>query len=379
MGVLFDEARRQLGRETGLYNRNKQWVKLTMLMIIVALALLGCSSKEPKEAVTQAFANSMLMKSYTFTGSMQLNELTIPTETLDNDPTSLAIMDTLRGAEISVSGAYQEDPMRLEMTLDLALQGDFSMNLSVPMIMTEDTMYIKIPTIPMMPMEGISGKFIQVDLNELSELAEEETMTPMPELNVESVRKMTQDFAGVLLKHYEEGVYFTAASEEELKAKPEGMSADQIVKFAVTKDNIDDFVTKLIQQVMPEILQLIAANEDYKAMFQLTDADIEAAQADLAEIEGEELQAGLDEMKEALTVNEINTIAAIKDDYIRYQEVNVNVDIQNEGQTMTLGFFTTSAYDNINKDIEFQLDIPTDAIPLEELYNMGPAMGDLMP
>lgn len=349
-----------------------------MLMIIVALALLGCSTKEPKEAVTQAFANSMLMKSYTFTGSMKLNELTVPTEALDNDPTSLAIMDTLRGAEISISGAYQEDPMRLEMTLDLALQGDFSMNLSVPMIMTEDTMYIKIPTIPMVPMEGIAGKFIEVDLNELSELAEEETMTPMPELNVESVRKMTQDFAGVLLKHYEEGVYFTAASEEELKAKPEGLSADQIVKFAVTEDNLDDFVTKLIQQVAPEILELIATSEDYKAMFQLTDADIEAAQAELAQIEGDELQAGLDEMKEAMTVNEINTIAAIKDDYIRYQEVNVNVDIMNEGQTMTLGFFTTSAYDNINQDVEFQLDIPTDAIPLEELYNMGPAMGDLM-
>ncbi|WP_020618198.1 hypothetical protein [Paenibacillus daejeonensis] len=359
-----------------MYNTHKKTVKLMLLLVVLSLAMLGCSTKEPKEAVTNAFANSMLMKSYTFSGSMQLDQLNVPPEAMGaNGPEAAAIINTLKGAEISVTGAYQENPMRMEMTMNLALQGDFSMNISVPMIMTEDKMYVKIPSIPMVPMEGLAGQFIVVDLNELPE---EEGFSPMTDMNVESFRKMAQDLASVVLKHYEEGVYFTAASEDELKAKPENLSSDQIVKFSVTQDNIDDFVTTLIQQVAPEILDVIAANEEYKATLQLSDAEIESARSELAEVQGEELQRGLDEMKESLVINEINTIAAIEDDYIRYQEINVNVDITDEqGQTVTIGFFTTSEYNNINEDIEFELEIPTDAIPIEELQNMGSSMQGL--
>ncbi|MFS0725018.1 hypothetical protein [Paenibacillus sp. 1P07SE] len=353
---------------------NKKTVKMLLVMVAMTLALLGCSNQEPKEAVQNAFANSMLMKSYTFSGSMALDELTVPPEAMgSNGPEAAAIINTLKGAQITVDGAYQENPMRMEMTMKLALQGDFSMTIEVPMIMTEDKMYIRIPTIPMIPMEGLSGRFIEIDMNQL---AEEEGGVAFQDINMDTARKMIQDFSAILLKHYEEGDYFAEVNADELRAMPEGVPADQIVKFAVTQDNIDDFVTKLVQHVVPEILDVIANNEEYKTTLQLTDAEIEEARTEL-QVDNEELQSGLNEMKESLVINEINTVAAIEDEYIRYQEVNFNVDIMNEGQTMTLGFFTTSQYNNINEEIEFQLEIPTDAIPLEELENMGPAMQGL--
>jgi len=347
-------------------------MKWMLLLMVMAVALVGCTNpKEPKEAVQGALEQSMEMKSYTFNASLVFDELI-----LDVGADAGMVGDMLEGSTLQVSGAYQQDPMRMEMTANIHLQGDFSMNIEIPMIMAENKLWVKVPSIPMMPMPGISGQFIEVDLKKLSE----EQGVEMPAMDLDSQRKMIQDITSVVMNHYDEESYFSEAEETELAAKPEGMKLDQIVKFTVNEGNFEEFVTILVEKVAPDVIDLLMNNEEYRTNLQLTTEQLEQAKQELEQQDGSELQAELNEIKENLKVNEISVSAAIKDGYMVYQEMKTNVNVTADGETATIGMFITGEYNNINDAVDFKLEIPTDAVPLEELMNMdSPAAMKIQP
>ncbi|MBD2845469.1 hypothetical protein IDH44_09735 [Paenibacillus sp. IB182496] len=351
-----------------MFGKRRMLLPLIALMIVVIAA--GCSNgKAPKEAVQSALENSVDMKSYTFSADMQLTELELPPSAMGGgDQQAAAMIDTFKNAKLSMTGVYEADPMRMEMVMNIEVPGDMAFSLNVPFIMTEEKMYVKIPQTPMLPLGELAGKFVEVDLQELAA----EAGTEMPTLNMDTQRQMSQDILNIFVKHFDEETYFTELKEGDVTL-PEGVDPDQIVKFSVTQDNFDQMVMTLVQNVAPEVIDLFRDNAEYREALALQESDLEEAQAELNSLEEGELQTELDKMKESVTINELSMIGAIADDYMVYQQVNANLDVTQEGETAKIGLTINGQYDNINEDVEFTQDIPTDAIPFDEL-GMGTGM-----
>jgi len=339
---------------------------MTYLMTIVAIlsVLTACTSKTPpKEAIQNALTSSMEMTSYTFSGSLAVDELDVPAELLEGmDP---SMLDMVRDASLNINGVYREDPMQMEMTLDLTIPGDMAFTVKTEMVMTEDKMYVKVPNIPMLPLGDAAGKFVEIDPKQLAE----EQGTPVPELDIETQRRMGQELAGVLFKHFDEEQYF-----EELKKAdaglPEGVEADRVIKFNVTQETFEPMVMTIVDKVAPEMIDLLLANEDYLNALQLTKEDLETAKEELAAGDRSELTEALETFKKDVKVNELSLTTAIQDQWPVYQSANVNLDVTQDGQTAKVGLSFTSQYANINEEVTFEIGIPEDAISMDELEQM---------
>lgn len=346
-------------------------IPFVALILTALVVLAGCSSAEPpKEAIQQALGKSMEMKSYSFKGSLAINELDLPAEMLEGmDP---SMLDMVKNASLNVTGNYQEDPMKMEMKLDLALKGDMAFNLHIPMVITQDKMWVKIPDIPMLPLGEASGKFIEIDMKQLAE----EQGVEVPELDINKQRKMVEEMTNILFKHFEEKDYFAEVKKEDLTSLPADLKPDQIVKFYVTQETFEPMVMTLIDKVAPEVIDLMIANPEYLDTMQLTKEDLEEAKKELAEGDRGDLREGLDEFKEAVKVNELSLTTAIEGDLPVYQEAKLNLDVTDNGQTAKVGLTFTSQYSNINKDVKFEVEIPEDTMTIDELMNafMAPAM-----
>ncbi|WP_213531881.1 hypothetical protein [Paenibacillus cisolokensis] len=77
---------------------------------------------------------AMTMESYTFKGSFGIDELSLPAEALGSNPAA-GMVPLLKGASITASGAYQSEPLRMEATAGLSLEGDLKMSLEVPILL----------------------------------------------------------------------------------------------------------------------------------------------------------------------------------------------------------------------------------------------------
>ena len=326
----------------------------------------ACSSKStpPKEAIQQAFTASMEMKSYSFTGSIGIDELELPEELLAGaDP---SMIDMIKNASLNVKGAYREDPMQMEMNLDLTIPGDMAMTINVPIVMTEEKLYVKIPNIPMLPLGEAAGKFVEIDPKQLAE--EQGVEAPVLDLNTQ--RQMAEELTGIALKHFDGKTYFAELKKEDVTDLPEGVDPDRIVKFFVTQETFEPMIMTIVDKVAPEIIDALLANEDYLKALQLTKEDLEKAKEELAAGDRSELKTELEKFKEDVKVNDLSLTTAIQGDYPVYQSANVNLDVTQDGQTAKVGLSFKSQYANINEEVTFEHGIPEDAISIEELEQM---------
>jgi hypothetical protein len=344
---------------------NKRMTPWLLLVAAVLIVLAGCSNaKPPKEAVQTALTKSIEMKSYTFNGSLALDELSIPPELLQGQDPSM--VDMIKKSSITVNGVYQADPMQLEMTMDVDLKGDLAFKLSVPMVMTQDKLWVKVPTIPGVPLGDLAGKFVEIDMKKLAE----EQGVQVPNFNVNDQRKMTEDMSGIALKHFDEKEYFTELKAKDVPDLPQDLKPDQIVKFAVTQNNFEKTVLTVVDKVAPEIIDLLLNNEQYRNSLQLTKEELEKTKKDLSEGDRSELRKQIDEFKKDVKVNELSLISAIKDSFVVYQQGKANVDFTQDGQTVKVGLNVKGQYANINEKVAFKIGIPKDAVPMDQVSSM---------
>ncbi|WP_314002349.1 hypothetical protein [uncultured Paenibacillus sp.] len=349
----------------------KRLMQAVLLILAVSVVLAGCSSaKAPKEAIQAAFAKSMEMNSYTFTSALSIDKLELPPALLEGmDP---AMADMVKNATLNIDGVYQADPMQMEMTLKLDLKGDMAFSLNVPIVMTQDKIWVKIPQIPGFPLGDAAGKFMEIDMKELA--AEEGV--EIPTLDIDKQRKMTEDMAGIFFKQFDEKTYFSEVKKDEVAGLPEDVKPDQVVKFNVTQETFEPMVMTIVDKVAPEIIDLLLNNEDYRKTFQLEKADLEQAKKELAEGDRSELRKGLDEFKKNAKVNELSLTTAIVDELPVYQVAKADLDFTQEGETAKAGLTFTTLYSNINEKVEFPIGIPKDAMSMEELMGTftGPGL-----
>lgn len=344
-------------------------VILLTSMVLVFAIVAGCGSvKAPKEAITSALVKSGDVKSSSFKGSFSFNDFDLPASIGDeqNAEIAAAVADLFKGASINFHGNTEIDPMRSEVTVDIALNSqDMKFSLSFLIIASEDKIWIKIPQIPMFPLpETVVGKFIEIDM---AKLMEEQGQSSNLLLDTASTQKLGQDILNVVMENMDEKTYFSQLEAKDVKDLPDGYKADQFVRFAITNDNFDAAFQTLIEKVLPQLIDVIAKNESYMKSAGLTKEQLEQAKQEIASTKESETKEALDEMRKTLKINEFSIVGGIQNGFLDYQNFNFNVDITTDEEQMTLGMRLWMLLENINKDIKFEHELPTDAIPLDDL------------
>ncbi|WP_026264154.1 DUF6612 family protein [Paenibacillus terrigena] len=346
----------------------KLWMSVVMGMLAVMLVLSGCGAKkDPKEALQAAMDNAAKMKSYDFKASFILNDLNVSSPELTANPEVGMVYNMLKNAQVTVTGAYQKDPMQMEMNVDLTIKGDASFTLNMPIVLTKEKMWVKIPSIPMIPMpENLVGKFVEIDMKKLAEQAGE---TTVPTFDTAKSQELSMDIMKILFEKFDGKTFF-----QELDAKsvtlPEGVEAKQIVKLAINNENLEQGITVLAKDVVPQVLDLLASDKYKDVIPSLKAEDIAAAKKDLTD--EAKLKEALAEIKKGFKINDLNVVTAVnKDQFPAYQEANINVDVTAEGSTVKVNAKVTSEYSNINGKPNFKIGTPPpDAIPMDELAQM---------
>src|SRR5690606_7704440 len=122
---------------------------------------------------------------------------------------------------------------------------------------------------------------------------------------------------------------------------PDSLKADQIVRFEINEQNYDATVETLIQTVLPELLDIVIANEGYLQSLSLDKADLEEAKA--------ELNSSKDEMIATLKNDskvQMQLTGAIKDSYLVHQHAQIAA--QATDGTMKAGLELNVDYMDIN-------------------------------
>jgi hypothetical protein len=359
---------------------NKKWgLSAAALLLTAAVILPGCAKKEaPKEALTGAATKATAMTSYEMTSKLIVNNLTIDTGTNEADATTGQILSMLKNAELTVDGVYQSEPMQTELTMVLNLKGDVGMSFTVPMVMTAEKLYVKVPSIPFLPLpETIIGKFVEIDLKELAE--QEGAEFNLSAMDTQQVQKLSNEVLSTLLDEYDEEKYFNDIKPKEA-GLPEGVEAKQVVQFQVTNDNVKEALTILVNNALPKIIDILGKDE-YKELLQIDAADLTKVKEELQSSEARaEFDKSLADLNNYLTINQFYLNTAINDEnFPVYQDMlmDIKVNDPDQGENVTLSLTASNQYSKINEKQTFLIGIPQgeEVITLEELQQQFGATG----
>ncbi|AJS61699.1 hypothetical protein [Paenibacillus sp. IHBB 10380] len=342
---------------------NKKYSALLLsLLLTLTVILSACSSKQdPKEAMQSAAANAVKMTSYQMKSKIAIENFKISAPDLVDESSAGAAMSMLKNAEITIDGVYQSDPMQTELTLGLNLKGDMAMTFTIPMVMTKEKIYIKVPSIPMFPIpENVVGKYIEMDLKELAEQGGSEFN--LDSMDAEKAKKLSNEISSVLFAEYDQAKYFKDIAVKDANL-PEGVDAKQVAQFYITNDNIKEAITIFVNKAMPNILDIMS-KEEYRNMLGVKAEDIQKAKDELKAGNQAELNKGLEELKDYLKINSFTVNTAInKKDFPTYQGLDMNIEVNDPDtkQNISLALKASNQYSEINEKQTFKIGIPSGA------------------
>lgn len=337
-----------------------------IMLLAFALVLGGCTSdsKSPKETLMDATGKTANLKSYTFTGSVKMEELKLPEEMTSDLNTSM-MLGMLQNAEISWTGAYRLDPMLTEMNMKIITSGDMALTINTTMIMTQEKMWIKVPNIPMLASfipQSLVGKFVELDMKELAK----QQGTEMPNMDVAKSQQFVTDLSGIVFKHIDEETYLKSVKPKEAGI-PEEAGADKAVQVHVTRDQVEPLAQTFMKNILPEIFDLLSKNEEYRNMLQLKQEDIDNARKEVSQMSDEEFKKGMDEFKKSVTALDVTSNIGIdKEGYANYSNTLMKMEMNDNGQTGSGTLRFVSQMTNINGDVKFETGEPKDAVSMEQ-------------
>lgn len=360
----------------------KKWgLSAAALLLSAAVILPGCANKEeaPKEALKTSATKMTALTSYEMKSKITINNLTIDAPTSgESDATTTQVLSMLKNADLSIDGIFQAEPMQTELTLVLNLKGDVGMSFNVPMVMTKEKLYIKVPSIPFFPIpETIVGKFVELNLKEL---AEQQGTEWNPEaVDTKKMQKLSNEVLDTLMAEYDEEKYFNDIKPKEA-GLPEGVEAKQVVQFKVTNDNVKEAITIFANNALPKIIDILG-KEEYKGVLKIEEADLaKAKEAIQSSEERAEFDKELADLNTYLTINDFHFNTAInKDDFPEYQELLMDIKINDpdQGENVGLSLTASNQYSKINEKQTFKIGIPQgeDVITMEELQQQFGGLG----
>ncbi|MBW5448612.1 hypothetical protein GE107_21430 [Cohnella sp. CFH 77786] len=354
--------------------RSKVWLSLVAFMLTTALLLAGCNSnKSPQEALKAAMIKSAEMKSYSFKGSMKIEDLSFQADGADAEQTK-AMLSMFKDTDISWTGAYKADPMHVEMTLSLAMKGDMAVNFNIPIIMEKEKMWVKIPNIPFFPLpQDMVGKFLELDLKKMAE----ESGEPMPNLDPGKSQKFANDILAIIFNNVDEKQYLSDVKVKDA-GLPEGNDVKQVIRFQVNKDQVEPFANTVVEKIAPEIIDLLSKNAEYRDMLGLKQEDLDQAKKELGDTKKEDITKGMEEFKKAVKTLEVTANVGIDaKEYPVYSDMHVKASVDAEGDAVTFAFKVVSETKDINKDVKLEYpEGPKDVVTMEQFeQQMGGAFG----
>jgi hypothetical protein len=341
--------------------KSKVWLALVSLLLAAALVLAGCSSKtkSPQEALQASLVKSGEIKSQSFSGSVKIEEWDIPETAGD-----AGMLNMLKDAEISWTGAYRADPMHAEMTLTLALKGDLSFNLNIPVVVTEDKVWVKIPSIPLLPLpDGVTGKFLELDLKELAE----ETGEAAPSFDLAQNQKFTNELLSIVFKHIDEKTYFTNVKVEEA-GLPDSVKAKQVIRFQLSKEQVEPLLKTAIEKILPEFFNLLSTNEEYRALIGISDEELQEAKKGLEEAGQKDFSESMAEFNKSVkALSATSNFAIDEKEYLVYSDFQFRIEVEEEGQTGAIALKGVSEVKDINADVKLEYEGgPKDVITMKQ-------------
>ncbi|TVX94999.1 hypothetical protein [Cohnella terricola] len=359
--------------------KRKLGFAILAVMMTVALVLSGCSKdKSPRDVLQSSITKSADIKSYNFKGSMKIDDFNFPDEDL-NATEAAAIVNALKSAELSWTGAYQADPLLMEVNLQLALKGDLAITFNIPVVMTEKKVWVKIPNIPMLPIpETVLNKFIELDLEKLAE----ESGQPMPKMDVSKSQKFTSDLMAIIFKHIEEDKYLS-----EVKVKDAGLPSDvdvkKVIQLHMDQTQIEPLINAIVEKIAPEVIELLSKNQEYRDLLNLKQKDLDTAKKELADVKSSDISEALGDMKKELKKFDLKVNYGLdKKDYPIYTDASISAAIESDEVTGSLGIKIVSQTTGINEKPKFDIGEPKgdNVITMEDLESeMGGLFGGFDP
>jgi hypothetical protein len=350
-----------------MYQLRKSFILLTVFALLLVFAA-GCGDKRSaKEALQDTLEKQASLQSYHMEGSLKLHLEADQDALASEDPEFGMVLQMLNNLEVKYHGNVSVDPYQAELVLEttLDLQG-MSMNLEIPMIMTEEKLWIKVPAIDFIPeLAEMKGKFLELDFQKLSELSGQ----PMPSTDPKAQLEFTKKIMEIAFKHF--GDEFFVDSEEKAVKLPSGVESERIVTFQVTNNNLEKFLTTLLEKALPEVLDEMA-NSDL--IDEATKSEIPTMKEDLKSA-ADELKQNSAELKN-LDVKALNYHVAIdKDGHSPYQVFDIKLTVKPDDQsgnvTMGLTFEQTSSRFNETPKWEFNTPKAEEVIPFDEFMGAG--------
>ncbi|PWV97413.1 hypothetical protein DFQ01_12156 [Paenibacillus cellulosilyticus] len=345
-----------------------KWMqRVTVLaMIAVLLVVAGCSSsdKPAKDAVVDSLKKMSEMNAYAFTGTIGINDVSIPTSESDKFGFATFFTSMLKGAKISFDGQYDRDAKRTDMTMKVEYKSDgSSTTLEVPVIMTDEKMFVKIPNVPFFPLpESITSKFIEIDMKQLME--EQGAGTAATALDSDKMIKLSSDLLLAVIEPFESKDYFSEPKAADVEGLPQDVEYDDLIQFQLTSETFPAAVEVIANKVAPAILDLLSSDEEYMNLLNLKKEDLDKAKQELTDNSAQ----AIEEIKKAVKVNNFKLTTGVKDGYMTFQGVNADVVVTDENNAETkLNLSAQSQYSDINKKQTFKQEIPTDTTKLEDL------------
>ncbi|MCM3272132.1 DUF6612 family protein [Paenibacillus elgii] len=344
--------------------RKKIALALCALLVVMAV-LAGCGAKPaPKETLEKAFQTAADMKSADYKMTFAMN-MDFPADALAENPQLAVTAQMLKNMEVAVTGAYQQEPFQMEMNIEAKLKGDMAMNINLPIVMTDQKIWVKVPNIPMLPLpKDVVGKFVELDPKELAKQSDQKVN--FDAATIKKQQELGQEIGKVFFKHVDEKTFLSSVDKKDAKL-PETVEANQIVKFAVTNENLEPFITTVAEKVLPEVLDLMMSDK-YAKVFDFKKEDLEQAKKDLTANSGDKLKSEIAKMKEDVKIKDLQITTAVnKKGFPVYHDVNVGLEVKENGKPSQIGANIKAEYSKINEKPEFKIGIPKDVITLEQL------------
>lgn len=350
--------------------RITRFIMPMLLLGLIAIIVAGCGQKMPaKDALKTAAQQQMTLNSYGFSGNITFR-VDSKSEELNKDPDTKLLLDALKNTKIAYHGSTSIEPMQTELILDATVPlQDVSMNFTMPIIMKQDKLWVKIPALSMVPeLNHLSGKYVEIDYKELSQLSGQPITTS---IDPKAQRELSTKIIDIFFKDLGAD-YFTDVAKEEA-GLPSDIPADQVVKFSLTNETLEPFAKTLLGTTLPKIIDAVAQSELAKEMNMTPEEATKAKEQLKTAIT--ELEANKD-WKKTLQIKKANWLFGVEKDGISYQKMDIDVTLTPPDKTGTLDFGITLDQKVTNKNVAPKWEIGTPKA--EEVIKFMELLGQMM-
>lgn len=311
----------------------------------------------------EVYANEFELDTYTFEGSMNLGLLFPDMGELDAE--TAMMFETLKDINIDMNGIYKKDPMQFEIEMAIHLKGETNQTLRMPMIMTEEKLWMKYPETELMPLpEEVKGKFIEMDF---AALGAEAGQT----MDFETQMNLSKELTSVMIEKL--GAEFYKEVPVSSVQAPAGMDVQKVVKFELTNDDLKPFLEVVVNDLLPKFTEMMDTPA-YQEALGMTGQDAEM-------MEGFDLASIITMLGQFITINDFEQYMFITPDkYIGYDKMNLDLGINVMGESFGLRLSYDLTKANVNEAVNFKMAIPTgsEVVTYERLMELQTEMFEEM-